>query len=80
MPVKSGLLLRKQFLITEAQQEYLHTLADALGESECHIVRQAIDLHAQQLNPSSIPSLLYDEEKPPETPTTTEGKPDEPES
>jgi hypothetical protein len=67
-------MLRKQFLITEAQQDYLRTLSDATGESEGHFIRQAIELHAKHLNPSTIPSLIY-EEKP-----TTEGQPNEPES
>ena len=52
---------RKQFLITEAQQEYLHALSEASGESEGHFVRQAIDLHAQHFDPSEIPGLDYEE-------------------
>ena len=71
----TGKLLRKQIMITEAHEDYLHTLSEATGESQGHIVRQAIELHARQLNPSSIPSLVY-EEKPP---TTTE-QTNEPES
>lgn len=55
-------LLRKQILITEVQEEYLHALSEATGESQGHIVRQAIELHAQQLNPSSVPGLVYEEE------------------
>ena len=66
-------MLRKQFLITEAHEDYLRTLSDATGESQGHIVRQAIELHAQQLNPASIPSLIYDE-------TTTKETINEPES
>jgi hypothetical protein len=69
MPVRVGILLRKQILITDEQQDYLHSLSEALGESECHIIRQAIELHAKHFNPSTIPGLIY-EEKP-----TTEGKP-----
>ena len=52
-------------MITEAHEEYLHTLSEATGESQGHIIRQAIELHAQQLNPSSIPGLTYDEKQPP---------------
>jgi hypothetical protein len=57
---------RKQFLITEAQCDYLQTLSDATGESQCHFVRQAIEIHAQHFDPSVIPGLIY-----PEKPTTT---------
>jgi hypothetical protein len=63
-------MLRKQILITEAQNDYLRALADATGESEGHIVRQAIELHASQLHPSSIPGLIYEEQP-------TENKTDE---
>ena len=56
-------MLRKQILITEEQNDYLRALADATGESEGHIVRQAIEMHAKALHPSSIPGLNY-EEKP----------------
>ena len=60
-------------MITEAQEDYLHTLSEATGESQGHIIRQAIELHAQHLNPASIPSLIYDE-------PTTQEKPNESES
>jgi hypothetical protein len=68
------LLLRKQILITEAHEDYLRSLSEATGESQCHIMRQAIDLHARQLNPSSIPGLLDDEKKPPTTTKTNESE------
>jgi hypothetical protein len=51
---------RKHFLITEAQYDYLRTLAEATGESEGHFVRQAIELHAKHFDPSSIPNLIYE--------------------
>ena len=67
-------MVRKQILITEAHEDYLHTLSEATGESQGHIVREAIDLHAQHFNPASIPGLIY-EEKP-----TTKETINEPES
>lgn len=51
---------RKHFLITEAQYDYLRTLAEATGESEGHFVRQAIELHARHFDPSIIPGLIYE--------------------
>jgi hypothetical protein len=62
-------MLRKQFLITEAQEEYLSSLAEATGETQGHIVRQAIDLHAQHLHLPEVPSL-HDEK-------TTQGETNE---
>ena len=67
-------MLRKQILITEPQNDYLRSLSEATGESEGHIIRQAIDLHAKHFDLSSIPALTY-EEKPP----TTEDQINEPE-
>ena len=66
-------LLRKQIMITEAHEDYLHALSEATGESQGHIIRQAIELHARQFKPSSIPGLL-------DEPPTTKGKPNESES
>jgi hypothetical protein len=40
-------MLRKQFLLTLSQCNYLHALAQETGESEAHFVRQAIDEHAR---------------------------------
>jgi predicted DNA-binding protein len=54
-------MLRKQILITEAQNDYLRSLSEATGESEGHIVRQAIELHAQHFDPASVPALTYNE-------------------
>jgi hypothetical protein len=68
-------MLRKQILITETQEDYLRTLSDATGESQGHIVRQAIELHAQHLSPSSIPGLIYDE-KPTTEGTINESQPE----
>ena len=64
------MMLRKQIMITEAHENYLHALSEATGESQGHIVRQAIELHASQLHPSNIPGLIYEEQ-------TTENKTDE---
>lgn len=54
------MLLRKQFLISEAQRDYLRSLSEVTGQSEGHIVREAIDQHAKQLNLSDIPGLQYE--------------------
>ncbi len=54
------MLRRKQFLLTKEQCEYLHALSEATGESECHFVRQAIEMHAQHLDPAEIPGLNYE--------------------
>jgi hypothetical protein len=49
---------RKQVLITEAQNNYLRTLSVATGESQCHFVRQALDLLAKHYTPAKIPSII----------------------
>ena len=64
-------MLRKQIMITEVHEDYLHALSEATGESQGHIIRQAIELHARQFNPSNIPGLME--------PTTKENK-NEPQS
>lgn len=38
-------MLRKQFMLTTTQAEYLRTLANETGESEGHFVREAIEDH-----------------------------------
>jgi predicted DNA-binding protein len=38
-------MLRKQFMLTEMQANYLRTLANETGESEGHFVREAIEDH-----------------------------------
>ena len=68
-------MLRKQILITEAHEDYLHSLSEATGESQGHIIRQAIELHAQHFSPASLPGLNYEEK-----PITTENKTNESES
>jgi hypothetical protein len=60
-------MLRKQFLIEQAHEDYLHSLSEATGESQGHIVRQAIELHAQHFSPASLPGLIEEKE-------TTENK------
>jgi hypothetical protein len=56
-------MLRKQILITEAHEDYLHSLSEATGESQGHIIRQAIELHAQHFSPSSLPGLDYEKKQ-----------------
>jgi predicted DNA-binding protein len=38
-------MLRKQFMLTEMQANYLCTLANETGESQGHFVREAIEDH-----------------------------------
>ena len=67
-------MLRKQILITEAHEDYLHSLSEATGESQGHIIRQAIELHAQHFSPASLPGLDYKEKEKQQTTETNESE------